>query len=329
MKIHILAGAIGALAILWAQPASAQYVTEQLAVEHADLDLGSAAGANVLLRRIRSAAEEVCGYDRNDRYLRSRREARGCVRRAMSQAVASTDNDNVRLQFASFGTGRAPRTISVDQARATARVYYADLNLTSAEGRQAFEERVDQSASQVCGDRSTYTYTARQRCIADLQTQARAQVDQVLAERAQVLAASASTPATEAATPNVGPALAALPPEAQTGWGVCAPRTHQIRFGGGAGALARTERASLWNEVDSASVCEMDRVVISADQNDALSMRRARATAAALASRGVPVALISFENAPGMREPEVRLSFAGVARAGSPEQAPAAIQAVS
>jgi UrcA family protein len=54
------AASIGAAATVKASPLSESV---SIKVKYSDLDLGTTAGAKTLLRRIRGAAEEICGVD--------------------------------------------------------------------------------------------------------------------------------------------------------------------------------------------------------------------------------------------------------------------------
>jgi UrcA family protein len=66
--------------------ASAQTVS--VTVGHADLDLGSAAGANVMLARIHNAARQICGESPNASDLSRRLQARACISDVSNHAVA-------------------------------------------------------------------------------------------------------------------------------------------------------------------------------------------------------------------------------------------------
>jgi UrcA family protein len=61
----------------------------QARVPLADLDLASAAGARVLLQRIETAADEVCGGETHARSKAAQADYRACRAQAISDAVAS------------------------------------------------------------------------------------------------------------------------------------------------------------------------------------------------------------------------------------------------
>ena len=71
----------------FAAPATAE--TREQRVSYADLDVSSDAGADALLRRVRRAAEHVCGYRSAQRFLRERAEARACVIDSTNRAVVA------------------------------------------------------------------------------------------------------------------------------------------------------------------------------------------------------------------------------------------------
>lgn len=63
-------------------------------VRYADLNLNTPAGAAVLYKRIRNAAEQVCG-DANARQLTEIMAAKACVARAVDAGVHAVNNVNV------------------------------------------------------------------------------------------------------------------------------------------------------------------------------------------------------------------------------------------
>ncbi|MFM9864968.1 MAG: UrcA family protein [Micropepsaceae bacterium] len=93
MKTQLFAAALTLAAFAALAPAKASNVSggdvPSLDVTYSDLNLGNRAGAETLLRRIRSAASEVCGGDprRSFRDLRVKQQYRSCVRTAVDDAV--------------------------------------------------------------------------------------------------------------------------------------------------------------------------------------------------------------------------------------------------
>ena len=69
-------------------------------VRYADLDLGTAAGADALRARIRYAAEEVCGAE-YPQVLKATPAVKACVTRAVAGAEHAVDN--ARLVRANIG----------------------------------------------------------------------------------------------------------------------------------------------------------------------------------------------------------------------------------
>jgi UrcA family protein len=93
------------LALAAAAPASAEAQDEyQARISYGDLNLQSDAGADALLRRVRSEARAVCG-DRSGRMsISERREIRECMSDFEERAVALLDNDHVTTRFAGEDT---------------------------------------------------------------------------------------------------------------------------------------------------------------------------------------------------------------------------------
>lgn len=80
--------ACGAFALLALSPASAATIERaSQRVSYADLNLGHQAGAEVMLHRIRSAADAVCGDHFGRMSLRRYQRIRACARAAMNKAV--------------------------------------------------------------------------------------------------------------------------------------------------------------------------------------------------------------------------------------------------
>lgn len=100
-----------ALALALAAPAlaHAESVTSTIAVSSAGLDLGQAADARLMLRRLDHAALKVCGASRVsvEAYKDAVRRS-VCYRDGMSQAVASLDAPLVSSLHAAY----APLTVA-------------------------------------------------------------------------------------------------------------------------------------------------------------------------------------------------------------------------
>ena len=86
-KILILAAAAVAFS---AAPAFAQTAPSQLVVNYSDLDLSTAHGVRLLDRRLRSAAETVCGPT-SDSDPRGKNEVRHCRTETLAVARAQRD----------------------------------------------------------------------------------------------------------------------------------------------------------------------------------------------------------------------------------------------
>jgi UrcA family protein len=78
----------GAFALLAVSPASAATIERaSQRVSYADLNLGNQAGAEIMLHRIRSAADAICGDRFGRMSLRRHERIRACSRAAMNKAV--------------------------------------------------------------------------------------------------------------------------------------------------------------------------------------------------------------------------------------------------
>jgi UrcA family protein len=67
-------------------------------VHYADLNLNTQAGAAVLYRRIRNAAEQLCG-DVGSRQLAQAAAAKACVERAIVASVRSVNNPKLTSEY--------------------------------------------------------------------------------------------------------------------------------------------------------------------------------------------------------------------------------------
>jgi UrcA family protein len=88
MKTQIALAAV-TLVVAFAGGAYAQQAP-QLHVKYGDLNISTTAGANVLYRRIRAAAVQVCGVPDHRELARSA-QAEACTARAVADAVAKVD----------------------------------------------------------------------------------------------------------------------------------------------------------------------------------------------------------------------------------------------
>lgn len=155
----------------------------------------------------------------------------------------------------------------------------------------------------------------------------------VTGQAAPTEGATAPDPAAPAASPAATPAPAPAPApqlqaSADTASSICAPRTTEVNLGARGAALNRDNSNMIERAVDAASVCDLQQVVIADSAEGALSTRRARTVRALLVRQGVPADLITVQQGaadePG--EVEVRMTFAGVARADAPTAAGAAAE---
>jgi len=156
---------------------------------------------------------------------------------------------------------------------------------------------------------------------AETQAQAEAQADAETPETADVAAAMAASPATPAAETEATPAIA-MPASASA---VCQPRVTSVHFGQRGSALSRENRNAIEYAVDAASVCDLQQVQIVDSAEGGVSSRRASAVRATLIAQGVPEERITVAEAANADAEasstgrlDVRMSFAGVADAGTP-----------
>lgn len=156
---------------------------------------------------------------------------------------------------------------------------------------------------------------------AQTQAQAEAQADAETPETADVAAAMAASPSTPAAETEATPAIA-MPASASA---VCQPRVTSVHFGQRGSALSRENRNAIEYAVDAASVCDLQQVQIVDSAEGGVSSRRASAVRATLIAQGVPEERITVAEAANADAEasstgrlDVRMSFAGVADAGTP-----------
>lgn len=101
MKTFLLCGALAALALpaaAEARPADDDAAFLQVTVSYADLDLNRPAGADVMIARVRRAAQSVCRADLFRGHTRVR-QVRQCVRSAMTGAFAQVDAPLVTTRY--------------------------------------------------------------------------------------------------------------------------------------------------------------------------------------------------------------------------------------
>jgi len=83
-------------------PAAAAQAARQPAsikVSHADLDLSAKAGAETLLRRMKSATARICGERPSPKQIQATVRHTACTREAMTAAVAALDISTVTALF--------------------------------------------------------------------------------------------------------------------------------------------------------------------------------------------------------------------------------------
>jgi UrcA family protein len=101
MKTFLLCSALAALALPAAAEARAANSDAELpkvVVSYADLDLNRPAGADVMIARVRRAAQSVCSDDLFAGHTQVR-QIRKCVRSAMSGAFAQLDAPLVTSRY--------------------------------------------------------------------------------------------------------------------------------------------------------------------------------------------------------------------------------------
>jgi UrcA family protein len=107
----------------------------RVSVQLAGLDLASGAGKAALAHRVNIAADQACGDERTPSILN-----------ACKAAVTA----EVTERLASFAPGT--RFAALPSAHTRASIRIADLNLASADGKSAFDQRMNAAADGVCRD---------------------------------------------------------------------------------------------------------------------------------------------------------------------------------
>ena len=349
LQVTTMVGAICALIFMGSSDATAQQIDYERVsreVRYGDLDLHSEAGANAMLVRLHRASEYVCGYEGYSRNWDARRQARLCARQAMSRAVAASGSETLRAEYANWRSGGGgllfSRTIEIAADQSSARVRYSDLNLASTSGQDVLVRRVARATRQICGSGSRgLQSTAQQRaCVETASEDARVQIASVMSRQQLALTSAPAIVVTEAPatvqtvaatgsaaeTPAAQTLAVPTPTPADDGFGVCATRMHAAAFHGRSVVLDRAQSQQIGYVVDSASVCQLERVVIAARRGDVLALRRASALRASVIGRGVPanlvaVEVVDHESADGAH---AEFQFAGVAQNAAPGEMAAA-----
>lgn len=86
-------------------------------VRFADLNINSPSGAEILYRRLNSAANSVCRELEPGRSLALAASHRACVHFALSKALADVGNPAVLAYAASHGTAVADVTVRIAQSK--------------------------------------------------------------------------------------------------------------------------------------------------------------------------------------------------------------------
>ena len=91
----LIVATLGVVAVgFTAHADEADLAVKTRAVQYADLNLNTAAGAKVLYKRIEQAAEQVCG-DTTSRQLEQAAAAKACVERAIVSGVRAVNRVQV------------------------------------------------------------------------------------------------------------------------------------------------------------------------------------------------------------------------------------------
>jgi UrcA family protein len=93
-SIKLLTAAVAALALGGIAQAEARHETVSVVVKYGDLNLDSAQDVKILRKRIRNAAQSVCGSI-DTRILGLRDAYEDCVEEAFTGGVAAVGNPNV------------------------------------------------------------------------------------------------------------------------------------------------------------------------------------------------------------------------------------------
>jgi len=114
-----IAAAALALTGVWQCGTAAEAQVSQTIVHFGDLNVDRPAGAAVLYRRIRHAAEGVCGERRDPGTQMISSQWRSCVAQAIDRAVVSLDRPALtayhRLQAAPFDQGASAAMVASSQ----------------------------------------------------------------------------------------------------------------------------------------------------------------------------------------------------------------------
>lgn len=94
-RLAVLAGVLGIFfshAALADEAVTNEVSTGNIAVSYADLNLASTSGLDLLYRRVKSAANKVCGVENMKVSLDIVRNNRACVAGAIDSAIGAIDN---------------------------------------------------------------------------------------------------------------------------------------------------------------------------------------------------------------------------------------------
>jgi UrcA family protein len=100
--------------------------------------------------------------------------------------------NTMRLILSAFALALAAAPVAVsaqtEESVVTVRIGFADIDLTSAQGRAAFEARVENAAREACTQQTATRYShgrniVDEKCVAEARTAARAEVERVAATK--------------------------------------------------------------------------------------------------------------------------------------------------
>lgn len=97
----------------------------------------------------------------------------------------NTISKAIALALAAHALVAVPPVIASDRVQVSKRVFFADLDLSSAEGRQALDKRVGRAIRAICirpGSRDFDAISDQKRCIAEARASAQPQVALAIAK---------------------------------------------------------------------------------------------------------------------------------------------------
>jgi UrcA family protein len=98
-RTTLAAGVLGLMALGAASAQASAAAPEQVAVQYADLDINTPAGAETLYARIQAAAREICARG-DERLLTQRANAARCMNIVVAHAVASVSSPKLAAVYA-------------------------------------------------------------------------------------------------------------------------------------------------------------------------------------------------------------------------------------